>query len=76
MAAPLHHVCREAQTLRITFAEDQDGLHQTLCDLEAWETDFFDLNNTNNPESVARSLIASNEATPTSAREGIKLCPL
>jgi nonribosomal peptide synthetase DhbF len=58
VAAALRHACCEAQTLRVTFAEDEDGLHQTLCDLDAWEPDFFDVSQTGNPESVARSLIS------------------
>ncbi len=58
MVAALRHVCREAQTLRITFAEDDDGLHQTVRDADGWEPDFFDVSHTGNPESAARSVIS------------------
>lgn len=58
MDAALRHVCHETPTLRVRFGEDHNGVHQTLCDPEAWGPDFFDISRTDNPESVARCLIS------------------
>ncbi|MGZ4511472.1 MAG: non-ribosomal peptide synthetase, partial [Mycobacterium sp.] len=58
MAEALRHVCREVRTLRVTFAEDEEGLRQTRCDSQTWEPDFFDLSQAEDPESATRSLIS------------------
>jgi hypothetical protein len=58
IAAAWRRFCREAETLRVSFSEDQDGLHQVLRDAESWEPDFFDVCETANPESAAHRLIS------------------
>ncbi|OBG29375.1 non-ribosomal peptide synthetase [Mycobacterium sp. 852002-51057_SCH5723018] len=58
MAAALRHVCRETQTLRVTFTESHEGLSQSLHDPNTWEPDYFDVSHADNPASAARGLIA------------------
>jgi hypothetical protein len=58
IAVALRHVICEVRTLRVTFAEDLEGLHQTLCEPQAWEPDFFDVSHTADPGCAVRGLIS------------------
>ncbi|WP_156772245.1 amino acid adenylation domain-containing protein, partial [Mycobacterium sp. 1245805.9] len=71
MAAALRQVCGEAETLRAAFAEDDRGPYQTVCDPETWAPDFFDVSDTDDPESVGRSIISDITRRAFDLRRGI-----